>query len=91
MLLIPLSEDEKSLAQEIEKELRLCGVRVQVDSHGGSLSKRLLFAHRLRPAYLSVIGGREKQSRRIKLQGRERVVEIDLGHWDGLLGDFKIP
>ncbi|MBK7959776.1 MAG: hypothetical protein IPK04_00195 [Bdellovibrionales bacterium] len=54
------------------------GVRVVVDRNSGSLSKRVLFAHRLRPFAKVVIGQKEAQDGQLVLQLRDRKVNCSI-------------
>lgn len=70
--LLPVSEDQIPYAKELEKKLLAENIRVQVDVNQGSLSKRILFAHRLRPFAKIVIGPKEAQAGVFELQLREK-------------------
>lgn len=59
VMLIPVSEEEVSECQRLHQEFQKLGIRSQIEVSQGSLSKRILFAHRLRPFSKVVIGKRE--------------------------------
>lgn len=69
--LIPVSDREKVFAHQLRDELREQGIRVVVDESEGSLSKRILFAHQLRPFSKIVIGPKELSSGEVQLQLRD--------------------
>ena len=46
---LPVSEKEAGFAREVLEALVAEGVRAHLDESVGSLSKRILFAHRVRP------------------------------------------
>jgi len=74
--LLPVSEDQIPYAKQLEKKLLAANVRVQVDLNQGSLSKRILFAHRLRPFSKIVIGVREVESNILEVQLRDEKYSI---------------
>lgn len=80
LYVIPIGEEGLRLAQKLELELIEHGVRVMVDNNAGSLSKRMLFAHRLRPFAKIVIGQKEAQDGPLVLQLRDRKVSCNLGN-----------
>ncbi|KYG63770.1 hypothetical protein AZI86_13170 [Bdellovibrio bacteriovorus] len=57
--LIPVREEHIENARQLAQELRMQGVRAQVEMSQGSVSKKLLFSHRLRPFSYLVIGDKE--------------------------------
>jgi threonyl-tRNA synthetase len=81
LYLLPVSEDQIPFAKELEKSLLAENIRVHVDVNQGSLAKRILFAHRLRPFAKMVIGPKEAASGIFEVQFREekcRVEKADL-------------
>lgn len=77
LYLLPVGE-QNPLAQQIADNLLLKGIRVVVDKNAGSLSKRILFAHKFRPFAKAVIGDKEAKSGEIVLQFRDRKEKYDL-------------
>lgn len=75
IMLIPLSEQERSYCNKFRDDLLVAGVRVKVDESQGSLAKRILFAHRCRPFSKLVIGPREIKGGNYKLEMRDGIVE----------------
>lgn len=57
--LIPVREEHIESVLQMAQELRMQGIRVQVEMSQGSVSKKLLFSHRLRPFSYIVIGDKE--------------------------------
>lgn len=92
LYILPINEDQYSFAKELADSLSDKGIRVVVDNNVGSLSKRILFAHKFRPLFKLVIGKSEMASEEFSMQGREgdRVVrrqEIE----DFLLKRVAVP
>ena len=75
--IIPVLKDSIAAAKEIEYELLCAGIRAQVDENVGSLSKRVLFAHRFRPFSKMILGPNEISSGIFKLRFRDREIKID--------------
>ncbi|WP_413291259.1 threonine--tRNA ligase [Bdellovibrio sp. HCB337] len=69
--LIPLNEEQHSHAQALAQKLRAQDIRVLVDHNSGSLSKRILFAHKLRPFSKIVLGAKELEAQEVRLQMRD--------------------
>lgn len=74
LMVIPLVDDAR-----IDAFVARCRLRVHVDRSAGSLSKRILFARRLRPFSCVVIGERELASGRVRMEFRDGYVEAPLG------------
>jgi threonyl-tRNA synthetase len=92
LYILPVNEDHLSFAKEIAGQLSDKGIRVVVDHNLGSLSKRILFAHRLRPLFKMVLGKNEISSGDVSLQGREGVRIVSLQHVsDFVLKRIAIP
>lgn len=68
---LPVGEEQIPFAKELEKQLLAENIRVQVDLNQGSLSKRILFAHKLRPFVKMVVGPKEVSSEAFELQLRD--------------------
>ncbi len=71
LYIIPMGEQASERAEMLRQSLLQDEVRVSVDKHQGSLSKRLLFAHKLRPFAVLVLGQKEMESGEVKIQFRE--------------------
>lgn len=79
LYVIPVSDEHMSFAKELAQQLLEQDIRVQVDSSGKSLSKRIVFAHKLRPYSKIILGPKEIESGQVKLQMRnneEHVVSL---------------
>lgn len=74
--LLPVSEDQIPFAKELEKKLLAHNIRVHVDLNQGSLSKRVLFAHRLRPFAKIVLGPKEVSSGVFEIQLRDEKKQV---------------
>jgi threonyl-tRNA synthetase len=74
--LIPVGHEQVSLCHEIARELVANGVRARVDSNAGSLSKRIMFAHKLRPFAKMIVGAKELESGVFVLESRGSRREI---------------
>ncbi len=71
LYILPMNDDHYSFAKELADDLADKGIRVVVDRSVGSLSKRILFAHKYRPLFKLVIGKNEISSREFSMQGRD--------------------
>lgn len=69
---IPVHEAHYNMAFDLQKKLQAQGVRCYVDQQNGSLSKRIHFLHKKRPFIKIVIGEKELQAEKIKLDIRGR-------------------
>jgi len=71
IFLMPVGEDQMAFVRELEKVFLFKNIRVHVDVNQGSLSKRILFAHKLRPFAKVIIGPKEVASGEFEVQLRE--------------------
>lgn len=69
--LLPLSEEQYAYAKSLAQEMLASGIRVRIDQNAGSLSKRILFAHKLRPFVKIIVGAKEAASGELVMQLRE--------------------
>lgn len=74
--LLPVNEDQQSYARQLSEELAANNIRSVVDQNAGSLSKRILFAHKLRPFAKVVIGPKEVDSGQFVLEKRDEKVGV---------------
>lgn len=84
--LLPIGEEQMSFAQALRDQLVKHDIRVQIDLNAGSLSKRILFAHRLRPFSKIVLGAKEVLSGKVEVQlrdGKEAMPVSELAHYYG--------
>jgi threonyl-tRNA synthetase len=82
LYLLPIGDESRIFCEDLSKRLSEKGVRVMVDSNLGSLSKRILFAHRLRPLSKVVVGASELKSGRFSLQSRNGEKSVDIGEME---------
>lgn len=73
LYILPMDEDQFQYSKDIADSLSEKGARVVVDNNVGSLSKRILFAHRVRPLFKMVVGKNEMLSGEFSMQGRDGV------------------
>ncbi|MCB0414882.1 MAG: threonine--tRNA ligase, partial [Bdellovibrionales bacterium] len=59
LYVLPVGEEGEKAARSFSDKLRDVGIRFQVDNHLGSLSKRILFSHKLRPFAKVILGQKE--------------------------------
>lgn len=74
--LLPLSESQQPYAKKLAAMLVERGIRSVVDENGGSLSKRILFAHKLRPFAKVIIGPKEVESGELMLELRNEKISV---------------
>lgn len=86
LFVIPLVDEQRDEAQKLVHELGASGIRVKLDESQGSLSKRILYAHRFRPFAKLILGPKELGSQRFKIQLRDRDIEVDRGE---LVGEMQ--
>lgn len=73
--IIPLGEEERKVSEELAANFRRHGIRASLDKNEGSLSKRILFAHKLRPFSKLVIGAQELASGEACLEFRNSKIK----------------
>lgn len=83
ILLLPVAEAAQAQASALASAWRGRGLRVEVDSNQGSLSKRIRFAHRLRPFAKIILGEKEIASGRAQLELRSERFERGLDEIGG--------
>jgi threonyl-tRNA synthetase len=79
--LLAVNDNQAPFVNELAQKLLAENIRVKVDANSGSLSKRILFAHKLRPFSKIIIGPKEASSGQLELQlrdGNKRVEAINL-------------
>ncbi len=84
--LLPVDENHIEVADRLAQKLFSNGIRAQVDRNAGSLSKRLKFAHKLRPFSKVVIGPKEISSLAYSLELRDQKIQ---GDEDQLLSELE--
>lgn len=76
VLLLPIDSKSRDECEMLAAELRLEGVRVQMNDSAESLSKRVLMSHKQRPFLKIVVGQKEIEQRQFKLQFRDNEMLI---------------
>lgn len=76
LMLIPLGPEQIEIANDLARGLVASGVRARVGSSGGSLSKRVLFAHKVRPFAKVVVGPKDLAANRFSLDLRDGKMEV---------------
>ncbi|MBL7546150.1 MAG: threonine--tRNA ligase [Bdellovibrionaceae bacterium] len=85
LYLLPIGDDAVKYANDIAHRLVERNIRVHVDQNAGSLSKRILFAHRLRPFSKLVIGEKEISSGKFILQCRQGDKSLEMSQIEEFL------
>lgn len=90
--LIPMGDNQLQYAQELAQKLVENNIRVIVDRNSGSLSKRILFCHKLRPFSKIVIGPKEVQDGQFLIEMRDQKKQVDVKNYLVELQElFKLP
>jgi threonyl-tRNA synthetase len=75
--ILPISENQVEYAQMLSSNLAGANIRVVIDQNSGSLSKRIHFAHRLRPFSKIIIGPKEAEANQFIMEFRNEKVKCD--------------
>lgn len=78
LYILPIGSEGEIVAKALASELRAVGIRVQVDQNAGSLSKRILFAHKLRPFAKVIIGKKEAANGSSVIQLRDQKMNCEI-------------
>lgn len=76
--LIPLGPRDREVANQLAEKMRRVNIRVIVDQNAGSLSKRILFAHKLRPFSKIIVGPKEAEEGKFLLDCRGLKESLEL-------------
>ena len=76
LCILPVAEGHLEAARLLRERLHLQGLRVHLDHGSGSLRKRVLISHRLRPFAKLIIGDKEVDSGQFRLQLRDNEVLV---------------
>lgn len=68
---LPITEDEISYAKKRAKELRVAGLRVEMDDSSNTLSKRIRYWEKQKVPYILVLGGREEEAGTVNVRNRD--------------------
>jgi len=81
VVVLPITENESEYALETVKELRVNGLRVEIDKSSKTLSKRIREWEMQKVPYILVIGGREEEAGTVNVRnrdnGKQTEVELD--------------
>lgn len=75
--IVPVDQQSMPFAGQLADELIGMGIRAHIDESAGSLSKRIHFAHKLRPYSRIIIGPKEVASGKLVLQLRNANLPLD--------------
>ncbi len=70
LVVIPVSEKVNEYANEVTNQLRLKGLRVELDDSNETLGKRVRLAEKDKIPYIIVVGEKEKEDRTVTLRTR---------------------
>lgn len=76
LYLLPVDDFGMQMAEKIYQNCLDLNIRVCVDKNMGSLSKRILYAHKLRPFSHIVLGQKEYQSKQMQIKFRNEKIVI---------------
>lgn len=67
---LPISEKVIEYATEVARELKVAGVRVELDTDAESLGKKIRNAEAMKTPYMVIVGEKEAESKTISLRAR---------------------
>lgn len=70
--LLPISENEVDYAKQVASELRLAGIRVEIDEENEKIGYKIRKAQLEKIPYMAIIGEKEKDGRNISIRSREK-------------------
>ena len=78
VIVIPISDEQAESARELARDLRVRGVRVEVDDRNETLNYRVREAELQKVPYMAVIGGREAEAGQVavRVRGAGRKQEV---------------
>lgn len=85
--IVPIGERQLHYADAVYAKMKASGIRVELDSSGESLGKKVRLAKTERVPYILVIGDKEMQSELMALEGREG--KKDAIHLDQMIEELK--
>ncbi len=68
--ILTISEKHVDYAQQVAAELRANGIRVEVDDSDSTIGKKIRTHHKMRPAYMLIIGDEEATNNNISIRDR---------------------
>ena len=69
--IIPLSDQQKEYAVQVNKKLKESGIRTYLDESSESVSKKIKLGRRFRPSYFLILGEREKENSEVSVRDRK--------------------
>jgi threonyl-tRNA synthetase len=76
--LFPVGDHALKFSESLKLKLRENGIRVEVDIRQVSLSKRLALGRKLRPYSFAIIGERELDLKKIEIQFRDSLKQVEI-------------
>ena len=73
-IVLPISDAHLSYAEEVLKEMKDAGLRVELDDRKESLGKKIRTAKESRIPYLLVIGDKEMEEKNLTIEGRNEKI-----------------
>ncbi|PIR38293.1 MAG: threonine--tRNA ligase [Candidatus Zambryskibacteria bacterium CG10_big_fil_rev_8_21_14_0_10_42_12] len=73
-MILPISDTHLPYAEEVLKEMKEAGLRVELDDRKESLGKKIRAAKEERTPYLLVIGDKEVEEKTLTIEGREEKI-----------------
>jgi threonyl-tRNA synthetase len=68
--ILTISEKHIDYANEVSKELKLLGIRVEVDDSDNTIGKKIRTHRKMQPSYMLVLGDEEASSRTVSIRNR---------------------
>lgn len=72
VMLLPISDDQNTYAEDIARQLQEAGVRVQVDERSESIGKKIREAQLQKAPYMLIIGKKEVADGTVAVRSREK-------------------
>jgi threonyl-tRNA synthetase len=69
--IITISEKHKEYAAKVESELKLLGVRVEVDDSDNTIGKKIRTHRKMQPAYMVILGDEEAANSTVSIRNRK--------------------
>ena len=90
--ILTISEKHIDYANEVSDELKLLGVRVEIDNSDNTIGKKIRTHRKMQPAYMSILGDEEASSHTVSIRNRagEQVQGIPLDNFmENLLSEIS--
>lgn len=69
--IIPLTDQQKEYAVQINHKLKEAGIRTYLDDSSESVSKKIKLGRRFRPSYFIILGERERENNEVSVRNRK--------------------